>query len=92
VSRLLIIALFFEVGIVLMVVPWSNYWERNYFVESVPYVEAIATNAFVRGAISGLGLVNMFAGLSELGSLFFSPRSDDTTPIVAPPSAAEDRR
>jgi hypothetical protein len=89
---LLIIALFFEVGIVLMVVPWSNYWERNYFVESVPYVEAIATNAFVRGAISGLGLVNMFAGLAELGSLFFSPRSDDTTPIVVPPSAAEDRR
>jgi len=92
VSRLLIIALFFEVGIVLMVVPWSNYWERNYFVESVPYVEAIATNTFVRGAISGLGLVNVFAGLAELGSLFFSPRSEDTTSVVASSSPAEDRR
>ena len=91
-SRLLIIALFFEVGIVLMVVPWSTYWERNYFVESVPYVEAIATNDFVRGAITGLGLVNLFAGLAELGSLLFSPRSDDASSVVAPRSAAEDRR
>ena len=90
-SRLLIIALFFEVGVVLMVVPWSAYWEHNYFVESVPYVEAIATNRFVRGAISGLGLVNVLAGLAELGALFVS-RPEDTTSVVAPPEAAEDRR
>jgi hypothetical protein len=92
VSRLLIVAIFFEVGVVLMVVPWSTYWERNYFVEAVPYVEAIATNTFVRGAITGLGLVNVLAGLAELGSLFMSRGPDQTASPVTPSSAADDRR
>ena len=89
-SRLLIVAIFFEVGVVLMIVPWSTYWERNYFVEAVPYVEAFATNTFVRGAITGLGIVNLLAGLAELGSLFMS-HGQGETPSVAPP-AAEDHR
>jgi hypothetical protein len=92
VSRLLIIALFFEVGVVLMVVPWSTYWERNYFVEAVPYVEAIARNSFVRGGITGLGLVNVLAGFAEIGSLFLSRRIGETSPTVAPPAPADERR
>jgi hypothetical protein len=91
VSRLLIVAIFFEIGIVLMVVPWSRYWERNYFVEAVPYVEAIATNDFVRGGITGLGLVNVLAGLAELGSIFMS-RSSETPSAMAQPPTAEDPR
>jgi polyferredoxin len=92
VSRLLIVAIFFEVGVVLMIVPWSTYWERNYFVEAVPYVEAIATNTFVRGAITGLGIVNLLAGLAELASLFMSHGPGETPSAVAPPPAAEDHR
>jgi hypothetical protein len=92
VSRLLIIALFFEVGVVLMVVPWSNYWEHNYFVQAAPFVEAIATNAFVRGAITGLGLVNVLAGFAEIGGLFLSHRSDDPSSAVTPTSPADERR
>jgi hypothetical protein len=92
VSRLLIIALFFEVGVVLMVVPWSTYWERNYFVEAVPYIEAIATNTFVRGAITGLGLVNVLAGFAEIGSLFMSQSVSDPASTVAPTAPADERR
>ena len=91
-SRLLIIALFFEVGVVLMVVPWSTYWERNYFVEAVPYIEAIATNTFVRGAITGLGLVNVLAGFAEIGSLFMSHGANDSSSAVAPTTPADERR
>jgi hypothetical protein len=92
VSRLLIIALFFEVGVVLMVVPWSAYWEHNYFVQTVPYVEVIATNAFVRGAISGLGVVNVLAGFAEIGSLFLSHASEEASAPVAPPSPVDEPR
>lgn len=76
-NRWLLIAVFLEVGFVLLVAPWSRFWERNYFVESLPLVEALVTNLFVRGAVSGLGVLNLVAGLSELTSLLLARRSND---------------
>src|SRR5688500_4524209 len=67
-SRLLLVALFLETGFVLIVVPWSTYWERNYFAESLPLLQAILDNNFIRGAVSGLGVVNVAAGVAELFS------------------------
>jgi hypothetical protein len=74
VIRLLLVAFFFEAGLALLLVPWSSYWDRNYFVESFPILQAAVTNNFVRGAVSGLGLVNVAAGLVELFSLFATQR------------------
>jgi hypothetical protein len=56
-----------ETGLLLVLIPWSTFWERNYFVEWSPALEAILTSNYVRGAISGLGLVNIAAALVELG-------------------------
>lgn len=64
--RLLLTAFFFEAGLLLVIVPWSAYWERNYFVQALPAVQAFITNDFVRGAVSGLGLVNLLSGLVEI--------------------------
>ena len=64
--RLLLTAFFFEAGLVLVLVPWSAYWERNYFVQALPLIEPFLTNDFVRGAVSGLGLLNLLAGLVEI--------------------------
>lgn len=50
-----------------MLIPWSTFWERNYFVEWSPALEAVLTSNYLRGAISGLGLVNIAAALVELG-------------------------
>ena len=36
--RLLLTAFFFEAGIVLVLVPWSVYWDQNYFLQSLPMV------------------------------------------------------
>lgn len=63
-----------------MLVPWSTFWERNYFVEWTPVVKAVLTSNYVRGAISGLGLVNIGAALIELADTFgarSSTPSDD---------------
>jgi hypothetical protein len=65
-KRLVLVALFLEVGFLLVVVPWSAFWDRNYFAQAVPAVHALITNNFVRGAISGLGLINVYVGLTEL--------------------------
>jgi hypothetical protein len=70
VSRLIFLAYFIEVGLVLLVVPWSPFWERNYFVQLWPAVEAVAKSNLVRGAVSGLGIVNLWAAMSEVSVLF----------------------
>lgn len=64
-----------------MLIPWSTFWERNYFVEWSPAVEALLTSNYLRGAISGLGLVNIATALVELADTFGAnaakPSSDD---------------
>ena len=64
--RLLLVAFFLETGLLLLVLPWSAYWDRNYFGQWVPLVHDVITNNFVRGAVSGLGIVNMASGLGEI--------------------------
>jgi hypothetical protein len=70
IRRLVLVALFIEVGLLLVVVPWSSFWERNYFVYAWPPLAPVLMNYFVRGAVTGLGFVNLFAGLMELAPVF----------------------
>ena len=86
--RLLLIAFFLEVGFALIVVPWSAFWDRNYFAYAVPLVSDVITNDFVRGAVSGIGVINVVTGIAELASLFMARDQDmDVTPV--PPAQDE---
>jgi hypothetical protein len=73
----LLVALLLEAGLLLILIPWSAFWDRNYFADQVPGLRDFITNNFVRGAVSGLGAVNLFAALSELAEIFSRPRSRD---------------
>ena len=66
----MLVALSIEVGLVLIIIPWSAFWDRNYFGTVVPALQEIITNNFVRGAVSGIGLLNVIAGLLELFSIY----------------------
>lgn len=57
-------------GLLLILLPWSGFWERNYFAQAWPAVGTVITNPFARGAISGLGLVNLVSGFAELAQVF----------------------
>ena len=50
---------------------WPPFWEHNYFAMAWPPLRTFLTNNFVRGAVSGLGLVNLMAGFADLAMLFF---------------------
>jgi hypothetical protein len=50
-------------------VPWSAFWERNYFSQLSPVLHAVLTNNYVRGAVTGLGAVNVLAALADLSLL-----------------------
>lgn len=64
--RLFFVALFLEIGLLLAVIPWLGFWDRNYFAQALPAIGAVITSGYVRGAVSGLGLVNIYLGLAEL--------------------------
>lgn len=67
--RLLVIALLVELGLLLVVAPWSAYWDRNYFAQASPALHALITNNYARGAVTGLGAVNLMAALADLALL-----------------------
>jgi hypothetical protein len=58
----------FEVGIFLLVAPWwlPQIWEQNYFFVLAPKLKSIFLNGFFRGAVSGLGILNLFLGIGEI--------------------------
>ena len=68
--RLIFVAYFLEAGLLLLVLPWSAFWDRNYFAAAWPGLRAILTNNFVRGAVTGLGFVNLYAGFADLALVF----------------------
>ena len=72
IRRLVYVAFFLEVGLLLIVLPWSAFWERNYFAQAFPALQTVVMNNFVRGAVTGLGLVNLFAGFADLALVFIA--------------------
>jgi hypothetical protein len=68
-NRLLALAFIlfcFEIGLFLVFVPWSALWENNVLLAYSFSLRNFLLNNFVRGAVSGLGLVDIALGLSEL--------------------------
>jgi len=55
-----------EIGVFLMLVPWSTIWERNYFLDLYPALRPWVVSPSLRGAVCGLGLANIFLGISEV--------------------------
>ena len=67
---------FLEAGLVLLVAPWSPFWFRNVFAQHPPVADLLA-NPYVRGAVSGIGLITALAGLAELAGAFSRRRRPD---------------
>jgi hypothetical protein len=70
---------------VLIVAPWSSFWDRNFFVERLPALAGYLGSPMVRGAVSGIGIVTTLAGLAEFGAAF-SRRAHGATPEPPLPS------
>jgi hypothetical protein len=90
-KRVLLIVYLLEAGLVLVLAPWSVFWEQNVFVELFPLFGRGICLPAIRGAVSGIGLVSLCAGLWELVSLvgvavsrvsLFGGRASGTEPLV----------
>jgi hypothetical protein len=61
--RVLLLLLWLAFGLALILVPWSDLWETNYFLYQYPALALFLKNGFLRGAISGLGFMNVLLAL-----------------------------
>ena len=61
--RVVILLVWLELGMVLILVPWLEVWEANYFLYQYPLLAVFVNNPFVRGAISGLGFMNVLLSI-----------------------------
>lgn len=55
----LLVLLCFELGVLLLLLPWSGFWERNYFLIHYPSLMPIFLHPSFRGAVSGLGVLDV---------------------------------
>lgn len=61
--RVVLLLLWLELGLMLILVPWSDMWDINYFLYQYPALGLIMKNPYLRGAVSGLGLMNVLFAL-----------------------------
>ena len=52
-------------GVMLMIVPWRPEWSDNSLLLAYPAIRALISSGFVRGVVTGLGLLNVWIGFWE---------------------------
>jgi hypothetical protein len=72
-SALLSILSSLLVGVVLAFAPWTALWDSNWLLQLSPGLRGPLLNAFTRGAVTGLGLVNVLLALDEVRRHILAP-------------------
>ena len=62
--------LFFIFGVFLVVAPWSLIWDHMVISIAPSGMAGALSTGWVRGAISGLGLLDLILALQQAGLLF----------------------
>ena len=65
------VALFFalyclEAGLFFIVVPWTRVWTMNPLLHATPALLLLSVNPFVRGFVSGFGVVHLLIGVKDV--------------------------
>jgi hypothetical protein len=66
--RALLVVLCFEMGALLLYLPWTAYWEQNYFLSHFPSLLPILLHPSFRGVVSGIGVLDIILAFSLIGS------------------------
>lgn len=63
---------YFVIGVALLYIPWIPIWTGNFFALHYAWVSSLMQNDFLRGAISGVGLADVWLAYEELMRLMRS--------------------
>lgn len=70
VTQILFTLFCIEIGIVLVILPWTPFWDNNFFFGLTSQLDEFWLSNYLRGAVSGVGLVNIWIGLGEAWRLW----------------------
>jgi hypothetical protein len=56
----------FLLGVMLILIPWMGYWDHNFFLEKYPVLIPYLLHPSVRGAVTGLGGLDLLLAGSIL--------------------------
>jgi hypothetical protein len=65
-TALLFIVFCLEVGLFLLVFPWTESWDANFFSGMAAPWHRLWVNPYFRGAVSGLGVLNVYVSFLEI--------------------------
>jgi hypothetical protein len=72
--RVILIVLCLEMGAFLLYLPWSNFWEQNYFLRHLPIaLRLFLLHSAFRGIVSGLGVLDILVAISMIQPKAGSP-------------------
>jgi hypothetical protein len=74
--RALLVVVAFEMGALLLYLPWSAYWEQNYFLSHYPSLIHVVLHPSFRGVVSGIGVLDILLAVRWIGER----RSPDRVP------------
>jgi len=63
----LLVVLLCIMGAVLFYLPWTSIWEKNYFLSHFPSLMRVLLHPAFRGAVSGLGVLDIFLAITMIG-------------------------
>jgi hypothetical protein len=56
----------FLLGVMLILIPWLGYWDHNFFLDKYPELIPFLLHPSVRGAVTGLGALDVLVAASML--------------------------
>ena len=92
VTVIVYILICFEVGVLLAILPWTSYWDDNFFLIFLTgrlhstSLAAFLQSGYVRVSVTVLGLLNFFAGLRDI--IKFRESVYALASLDVPPAAA----
>ena len=80
-GNVLFIIFCLELGLFLLIFPWTDSWGTNYFawigpLKLQPYWHQVWNNSYLRGAISGIGLLNVWVAISDALRMYIGNDKD----------------
>jgi hypothetical protein len=80
--RALTVVLLFELGALLLYLPWSAFWAQNYFLNHYPVFRFVLYPS-LRGMVSGIGVLDILVAFGMFSSSSV-PASAPATPRANP--------
>lgn len=65
-SMVILVVFCFYVGLLVFVLPWTRYWQNNHYLLTSAVLGPVMNSGITRGVISGLGLLDVWIGISEM--------------------------